>query len=504
MNNRKFGIVLSYANTFLNMVAGLFLSAFLLRMLGDAEYGLYQTMASFANYLVLLEFGTGTVMARNLSVCRSKNDSEENINKNVSTIWTETLMLIAIIIVISAVFYFSIDNIYSKSLTEEQIESGKIIFIFVTLYLIFSFCVQTLNGVVLAFECYTYNSAMSIARQIIRVILLVCIILRWKYALIIAIIDFILSLIMFFIEYIFCKRKFHVKFSFKYFDKIIFKASIPLGLAIFMQGLSNQANTNVGKFLIGIEFNPELVALYSVALYIIQIFLSLGTVPVVMYNPQIVKNVTSGIKGEGLVNTIIEPCRLVAIICGTILFGFISVGRQFITLVYGSEYLIAWTIVLIIGIPTVILLTNGVMENVLNAMNRTKPRTISLLITIVLNILLSIVFMKQWGVIGVAIASALATFLFQVTFLNVYYSKKLHMNMIYLYKKAYSGILQYQIIAMVVVLIITYFITNNTLSFLIGGIVYVIISFLGIILFGINETEKNIIKSLLRKIKHKS
>lgn len=500
MGNRKAGIVLSYANTILNMVVGLFLSAFLLRMLGDAEYGLYQTMSSFANYLVLLEFGTGTVMARNLSVCRSKENNEAEINKNVSTVWTETLILIAVIIGVSTAFYLSIDSVYSKSLTADQIQNGKVIFIFVTLYLIFSFCVQTLNGVVLAFERYTYNSVMAIARQIIRLILLVCLILKWKYALIIAVVDFLLGLAMFVIGYLYCKRRFHVKFHPKYFDKAIFKSSLPLSIAIFMQGLSNQANNNVGKFLLGIEFNPETVALYSVALYIIQIFAALGTVPIVMYTPQIAKSITNGVKGKALVDTIIEPCRLVAIICGTVLFGFISVGRPFISLVYGPEYLITWKIVIIVAIPTVIQLTNGVMENVLNAMNRTKPKTVLLLVTTLANIILTMLFMKEWGVIGVAIASGLSIFLFYVTLINTYYSRRLDMNMIYLYKNAYRGIVPFQAIGMIVSLVATHFISNSIVSFLLGGILYVVISFAGILLFGINETEKMIIKSMLSKL----
>ena len=39
-----------------NMITGLVLSSFLLRALGDTEYGLYQTIASFATDLVLREF----------------------------------------------------------------------------------------------------------------------------------------------------------------------------------------------------------------------------------------------------------------------------------------------------------------------------------------------------------------------------------------------------------------------------------------------------------------
>ena len=71
MNKRSVGIALSYVNSFLNLVTGLFLSSFLLRQTGAVDYGIYQTVSSFVNYLVLLEFGTGTVMIRNISVCRS-------------------------------------------------------------------------------------------------------------------------------------------------------------------------------------------------------------------------------------------------------------------------------------------------------------------------------------------------------------------------------------------------------------------------------------------------
>ena len=87
MQKRSVGIAISYMDKVINMVCGLFLSSFLLRSLGDTEYGIYKSISSFVNYLVLLEFGTGTVMARNISLCKGKGASQEEIDKNVSTIW---------------------------------------------------------------------------------------------------------------------------------------------------------------------------------------------------------------------------------------------------------------------------------------------------------------------------------------------------------------------------------------------------------------------------------
>ncbi len=500
MNNRRLGIVLSYVNTFLNMAVGLFLSSFLLRMLGDSEYGVYQTIASFSNYLVLLEFGTGAVMTRNLSVCRGKNESQEQINKNAATIWTETNFLGILILIISVVFYCLLDAVYANSLTADQIQYGKKIFIFTTLYLVFSFYAQTLSGIALAFEHYSFQSIMSIVRQIFRVVLLICLILCFRYALVIAIIDFSISICQYIFTYIYCKRNFGIKFSMKYFDGQILKSSLPLSAAIFVQALTNQANNNVDKFLIGIKINPEAVALYSVAMYIFQMFNSIGTVPLLLYTPQIAKNISSGLEGKELVDSLIPPCRLVAIIGGAILFGFIAIGRQFISIVYGTQYLQAWVIAIIVSVPTMILLTNGVMLSVLNVKNLTKPRTTALIITTIVNVILTFIWINIWGMIGAAIATALSTLLCQATLLNIYYSKRLNMNMIYLFGKAYKGILIYQIIGTMAGFAIAWLIPNTVLAFLLGGISFVSIFACGFFLFGATTQEKRQLSNILHRI----
>ena len=116
MGKRKLGIAISYANTILNMVCGLFLSSYLLRMLGQTDYGIYQTVCSFANYLVLLEFGTGAVITRNIARCRACKHGDE-IQKNVSTVWTVSLLLAIILVLVSLVFYAGIPTIFRNTLS---------------------------------------------------------------------------------------------------------------------------------------------------------------------------------------------------------------------------------------------------------------------------------------------------------------------------------------------------------------------------------------------------
>ena len=130
---RSRGIAISYIYTILNTVIGLFMSAYIIRMMGQTEYGIYQTMTSFATYLTLFQFGTGSIMTRNISLCRKDGSEINSYKKNTSTIWSVAVIQAAVIAVISIVFYFMIDTIYQKSLTIDRRTKNDFIFFYTSL-----------------------------------------------------------------------------------------------------------------------------------------------------------------------------------------------------------------------------------------------------------------------------------------------------------------------------------------------------------------------------------
>lgn len=503
MNKRRIGVLLSYANSIINMIVGLVLSTVLLRFLGDIEYGVYQTIASFANYLVLLEFGTGTVMTRNIAMARSKNSSKDAIDSNTSTIWTVTNILSFLILVVSVVFYFLIDIIYCNSLSQQQISHAKNIFLPIVAYLLLSFYLQTLNGVILANEHYSYASIINIFRTVIRATTLILILSFIKNSIVIAFTDAALTGIIVIVTYIYCKLNFNICLSFMKFKFSIFTNVLPLCFAIFLQSIVNQANNNVDKFLIGMMLYPEAVTMYSISLFIYNTFSSLTTIPVSLYGPQIVKDVASDITPDSLTETLIQPSRLIVLTGGTIVFGFISFGKQFISLFYGASYTEAWLYAVILMIPAFINMANGVIVNVLDAMNKRHVRSFVLLGTTTLNILLTVVWLQLFGMLGAAIATAISTLLGQVIIMNIYYSKKIHIRIMYLFYNTFKGILISQILSMILSVLSTLLITDTWFSFIVGAIVY-IVSFGAIyLLFGANNSEKQMLKKYLFRLKRK-
>lgn len=493
------GIAISYIYTILNTIIGLFMSAYIIRLMGKTEYGLYQTMSSFAAYLVLFQFGTGSIMTRNISMCGKQDHDKKLYEKNTSTIWTIAVIQAVIIAIVSLVFYLLIDSLYQQSLTQSQIVYGKQLFLFVSAKLILSFFIQVLNGIILGREHYSLSSVVQIAFLLVRTSLVMALLVFRPYAVYLVILDAVLEVIIFSFTYYYCTKNLNATFSFKYFDKSIFKNAIPLAMALFLQSIINMANGNVDRFVIGIMMSPEAVSVYSVGMFIYTTFSSLTTIPISMYMPQVATDMKAGKQGAELTATLVQPCRLIFLIGGVVLFGFMTVGKQFISIVYGSDYMEAWTIAVVIMVPMLINMSNGVLVDVLDVMNKRLSRSIFLIITTIGNIILTVWWIQSWGMIGAAVATAICTFIGQDILLNIYYSKAIKIKVIYLFKETYKGILPSLVVATVIGYLSIHWIANEYIQFVIGGVVFCTIMLSCMVTFGANSYERQ--KLLALKIK---
>ena len=216
MHTRGKGIFISYIKIAVNMICGMILSSALLRMLGDTEYGIYQTVAAFANHLILLEFGVGTVIVRNISMCRGRGASEEEIQLNITTNWTLTGMLAVLLLGVSVLLYYTIPSMYANSMTAAQIQHGQRIFAVSAVHLLTTFFIHTVNAVVLSFEDYTFGSLQSIIRTLARSTLLLVLMVWFRNALVIALVDMVLGTLCLFTSY-------GTEYSEKYTEKSIIK-----------------------------------------------------------------------------------------------------------------------------------------------------------------------------------------------------------------------------------------------------------------------------------------
>lgn len=500
--SRKTGIILSYIYFVINVILSIVISAFIIRKVGKTYYGVYQSMTAFISYLVLLEFGTSALMTRNISLLKKDGSDDQLINKNISTIWSLTLFLSGLIIAFAFVFFLSIDFIYSGSFSEAQIILGKKLFVIASANLIFTFLTNTLDGLILAYENYTFCNIIKIGKLLLRSVLLVILLTIKSDIFFVAIIDAVLGLIGFVITLLFCIFKIKFVFRFKYFDKKILVSCLPLAFAMLLQTIVNTANGIVDKFLISIMMKPEDVTLYSISMTIFNMYSTIATLPVTMFMPAIAADIKRGIGKNELTDRLVPACRLNVVVTGLVGLGFFVVGKQFISIIYGKEYIEAWFYAMLIILPMFFNMTNAVIINVLDIYNKRHVRSIILLITTALNILITIFGIKYLGMIGAALGTAVSLIL-QTIILNIYYNNNIKIGIPYLFKRSYSGIISSLFFAAFAAYSIQNKINNVIASFFIGGLSF-LISF--IILFfssTSNFAERQKINNFIVKLKEK-
>ena len=127
-------------------------------------------------------------------------------------------------------------------------------------------------------------------------------------------------------------------------------------------------------------------------------------------------------------------------------------------------------------------------------------RSLVLLITTLANIVLTLLWVDRWGMIGASVATAICTVIGQITLMNIYYSKKLHIDVLYMYHKTFSGILVWQVIAAYAGNFATRWITNSFVAFVAGGLIYVVLFAIFFLIDKANSEEKAEIVRVFKRL----
>lgn len=498
-SQRKVGMMLSYVNSLLLIAVNIFLTPFLVKSLGDSEYGVYQIMASFGGYLVLINFGTSTIMTRFVSVALANKDrkSEENY---VATCLLISLGLGAVILLAAAILFIFLESIYSSALTPPQIEKAKILYLFIAGNVFVTLFVQTLQGIINAYEKFIVNNLWQILRTFLKAALIIGLFMIKTDSVIIVAVDLSLSVAFLVFEIFYILLRLKVRCKLYFFDKEMFTSSAIFALAIFLQSVVNQANTKVDVTILGIMEGPESVTTYSVAMQVFSVFSSISTAAIAIYLPKYSRMCANGKpSGKVITDATIEPSRVQTFMSGAILFGFLICGKDFINIWMGDEYAFAWVIAVIILVPSFLLYTNGVIVSVLDAMGKRLVRSLVLAGIALCNIGLTVVLVHFFGEIGAPVGTAVATFIGSVVIMNIYYVKALDFKLGYFCTQVFKGILPSLLAASAVSLPFVFLIDTGLWGLIIKGGIFAVSLMICMFLFGFNKAEKEFVKRIFRR-----
>ena len=496
---------MSYVMMIFEVLSTLLLTPFIIRTLGQAEYGVYKLSASLAAYLLLLDLGVGNAITRYIAKFRV-NDEREKSQRflGVATIYYAAIALIAVIAGIVLVVVFP--RAFAKGLTAEEIQLGQKLLFITMLNAAVTLGTAAYSNVIIAYEQFAISKGASIIQIIIRIGLTVVALKCGFGSVGIVMVNLILTVLCrgFFAWYVLLRLRLYPKF--KGIDIGFVKEIVIYSSMILLQMIATQMNSTVDQILIGslVASSATILAVYSVGTQVTQYFQSIGTAFTGVLMPGIVNMVEHGADSRTLTDEMIRIGRIIFIVLGLILGGFFAFGQQFITLWAGEQNQNAYYVALILMVAYLFIMTESIGTQILWAMNQHKEQAILKLVIVLLNIILTVILIKWQPLLGATIGTFISLILGDVVVMNVIFHKKLKMNLWYYYCGLAKGILPCVLIATAVGCAVRFFWSGGGWLALVCKVAIVCLVYAAcMLLFGMNSYEKSLVSSAVKKIRGK-
>lgn len=490
------GATISYALIIINALYSLVITPYVISHIGDNEFGVYKAITAFAASLMVIDLGLGGTVQRYIANFRANNRSDEIGNYVfMSIVQASILSIVAVIAII--IIHNNIYNIFHTGFSISEINLAKKLFLILGITIVFHLFEDVLNGVITGFERFIFSNGLRLCRIIVRFITSIVFITIWKSSITLVIVDCVLVIALVVIEIIYICKKTKLKIKFTHFNKAIFKESIIYSLMMFVTSLSNQLYGNIDNIAIGAFLSSKDVAIYSIAIILFNMFSQIGCSISGVLLPKV-----SFLLKEGrttITNYIIRIGRIQYIVLGGFLSGYILLGREFIQLWMGNDYIPAYYVSLIIMTPALFELCINIFQTILRATNKLKFKTIVTVAVLLINAVITFLGVKYYGFYMAAIATAIGYIVGPILTMSVYYQKEFKFKMLRIYKEIFIN----TTVWIVLCYILTYFLLlpfqNYVHRLLIGVPVFLAIYCWILLKHVLVDDEKLFIYNILKK-----
>lgn len=505
-NERKLGVILSYIVIALNMVIGIAYTPFLTRKFGQAEYGLYSIVNSIMSYLTIMDMGFGNAII--IYTARYINKKEKEKENKLHGMFFVIYCIIGIIASIIGVFlYFNVENLFGSSMTNLEISEAKVMMSILTFNLAITFPFSIFGNILVAYEEFVINKIIKIIQIILQPLIMIPLLLiGYKAVAMVFVLTFV-NIFCLLLNAIVCLRKLNIKLKFGGFDFSVLKEIFRYSFYIFLNQIIDKINWSLDQFILGSICGTVVTSVYAIAGQLNNMYMNFSTAISGVMLPKVTKMEDNKATDKEFTDIFIKTGRIQYILLALIISGFILFGKAFINLWVGPDYIDAYLIGCILMIPITVPLIQNIGLSILQAKNLYKYRTIIFFGIAILNVCISIPLAKMYQGIGAAIGTAFSLILGQGFILNIYYHKKVGIDMIEFWKNILFMTIPV-VITFLIGIILNRIIINNSFIWLFFKIaIYTIIYSVFMWFIAMNKYEKETIikplKNILNKMENK-
>lgn len=502
MNQRKVGAILSYFIIGLNLIVGIIYTPFLIRMLGQSQYGLYSIIYNVISYLTVMDMGFGNAIIIYTSRYINQGDKEKQ-DKLHGMFFVIYCIIGSIASIIGIILYFNVQKLFGTAMTATEISDAKIMMLILTFNLAITFPLSIFGNIITAHEKFIASKVIKIIQILLQPLMMIPLLFMGYKAIAMVAVLTIANVICLLLNMIVCIKSLDVKLKFKGFDFKLLKEIFSYSIFVFLNEIIDKVNWSLDQFIIGSIAGTITTAVYAIASKLNSMYMNFSTAISGVMISKVTKMEDSKATNKEFTEIFIKTGRLQYILMALIITGFVLFGQVFINWWAGPGYEDAYIIACILMIPFTVPLIQNIGLSILQAKNLYKYRTIIFFGIAILNVAVSIPLTKLYGGVGAAIGTAISLVLGQIIILNIFYHKKVGINMIEFWKNIFKMSIPIIFVVIFGVVLNIVWISSSIIVLGIKIVLYAGVYAVMMWLFGMNEYEKGLVMKPLNKILNK-
>ena len=421
----KLGMFTAYIGFAISTLAGFILPPLIIGHLGSELNGLYNALTSFSVYFGMMDLGLGTAIIRFVAKYRAEGEIDRIPKYLYVMRYIYTLICVFTMFIGFGIMLF-VPNIFKSSIPAGYERQAQFVFLFSLLSIVVTIFDNLYYSTIKAYELFFTSRSSEIVRVILRVILIISL-LNLGYSVVsISFADFLTTFIIMLYRMLYVKTNLAIQFQKPKANEISIKEVFAFSAYIVIYSLSEKIFWQLDKVLLGIMSGGISVTIYTIGSQISSSISSVSSTVSSMYLPHAVR---TSKKEDNYTEIMAQMARYQLFVIIPVFLGFILFGRAFIHLWVGNGYDESFNIAVVLIATLIPVLLQSYGESLLKALNIQKVYATSMIVSVIVNILLTITLIPRIGAFGAALASAVVNVL-RCIFMAFYYQRTLDIGII--------------------------------------------------------------------------
>ena len=401
---RRVGGVMAYVQIALNICIALAYTPFMVRTLGQADYGLFAIAGAMASYLVILDMGLADSVVRRLVGLHGKDDrqGERDFLGSMLSLYGALGVLV---LAAAAVAIACVPLLFGKSMGSVALHTLQAMLVPLGIGAAVVVVGNPVNATLVAHERFVFLRSLEMVTVVLVTAGNVVALLMGGGVLSVVVIASIGAACVTMAKWLMVWKGLGLPLVPRRVRRAQVADMSSYAAPIFVSMVVEQIFWKLDNLLIGARLGAAAVAVYAIGVMFNKYFMSFATAISRVMMPDLIRRIDAGADDATLTDYLIKISRWQAMVLMLVLSGLVLFGQQFILAWMGPEFGLSYWVLVFTLCPYAFEMIGNVRNILLQVKGLLWWRAGIFLAAALLNIPATLLAIQHWGLIGAAICT---------------------------------------------------------------------------------------------------